>query len=87
MAEALLATGRFEESLPHLKRIVELDPSLAEAWVMYARTLIQLQRYQEARDRLNEARRIHPGEPELTDLLAQVLAAAPGDPTASRPTR
>ena len=46
---------------------------------MYARTLIQLQRYREARDRLNEARRIHPGEPELTDLLVRVLAAAPDD--------
>jgi tetratricopeptide (TPR) repeat protein len=46
---------------------------------MYAMTLIRLQRYEEARDRLNEARRVHPGEPELTALLVRLLAAAPDD--------
>jgi tetratricopeptide (TPR) repeat protein len=79
LAEALRVTGRLQESLPHFERIVELDPSLAEAWVMYAMTLVRLRRYQEARDRLNEARRVHPGEPELTDLLVRLLAAAPDD--------
>ena len=44
---------------------------------MYARTLVRLERYLEARDRLSEARRIHPGEPELTNLLVRLLAAAP----------
>src|SRR5262249_44190178 len=87
LAEALQATGRLKESLPHLKRIVELDPSLTESWVMYARTLVQLRRYQEARDLLNEARRIHPSDPELKDLPVRVLAAAPDAPPASRPTR
>jgi tetratricopeptide (TPR) repeat protein len=79
LVEALRVTGRLEESLPHLERIVELDPSLAEAWVMYATTLVRLRRYLEARDRLDEARRVHPGEPELTDLLVRLLAAAPDD--------
>jgi tetratricopeptide (TPR) repeat protein len=81
LAEALRVTGHLQESLPHFKRIVELDPGLAEAWVMYAATLIRLQRYQEARDLLNEARRVHPGEPELTNLLSK---AAPPAPPASR---
>ena len=79
LAEALRVTGRLQESLPHFDRIVKLDPSLAEAWVMYATTLVRLERYREARDRLNEARRVHPGEPELTDLLVRLLAAAPDD--------
>jgi tetratricopeptide (TPR) repeat protein len=77
LAEALRATGRLQESLPQFTRIIELDPSLAEAWIMYASTLVRLERYREARDRLNEARRIHPAEPELTDLLVRLLAAAP----------
>lgn len=77
LADALGAAGRVQESLPQLARSVELDPSLAEAWVMYARTLILLERYRDARDRLIEARRIHPGEPELVDLLVRLLAAAP----------
>jgi tetratricopeptide (TPR) repeat protein len=46
---------------------------------MYATTLVRLRRYPEARNRLNEARRVHPGEPELTDLLVRLLAAAPDD--------
>ena len=79
LAEVMGVTGRLRESLPHFERIVKLDPSLAEAWVMYARTLIQVGRYREARDRLSEARLVHPGEPELTDLLVRLLAAAPDD--------
>ncbi len=79
LVEALRVTGRLQESLPHFARIVELDPSLAEAWVMHAMTLVRLQRYREARDRLNEARHVHPGEPELTVLLVRLLAAAPDD--------
>ena len=79
LADALRSTGRLQESLAQFARIVELDPSLAEAWVMYARTLVVLKRYREARDRLNEARRTHPGDPELTDLLVRLLAAAPDD--------
>jgi tetratricopeptide (TPR) repeat protein len=79
LVEALAATGRLQESLPHFERILELDPSLAEAWAMYGRTLIQLGRYREARDQLSEARRIHPSEPEVTDLLVRLLAAAPDD--------
>jgi tetratricopeptide (TPR) repeat protein len=79
LVEALRVTGHLRESLPQFERIVELDPSLADAWVMYAMTLVRLQRYQEARDRLNEAKRVHPGQPELTDLLVRLLAAAPDD--------
>ncbi|MBI3492955.1 MAG: tetratricopeptide repeat protein [Acidobacteria bacterium] len=77
LAEALLATGRLQESLPHFERIVELDPGFTGAWVMYAKTLIQLRRYREARDRLRQARRVHPDEPELRDLLVRLPAAAP----------
>ena len=72
LAESLRVAGRLEESLPHFDRIVKLDPSLAEAWVMYAMTLARLQRVQQACERLNEAGRIHPGEPELTDLALRL---------------
>jgi tetratricopeptide (TPR) repeat protein len=79
LAEALRITGHGQESLRHFERIVQLDPGFAEAWAMYATTLVSLQRYREARDVLNKALRIHPGEPALNALLAQVLAAAPDD--------
>jgi tetratricopeptide (TPR) repeat protein len=77
LADVLLATGQLQESLPQFARIVELDPSIADAWVMYAKTLIQLRRYRDARDRLIEASAIHPQHPELTDLLGRLSATAP----------
>jgi tetratricopeptide (TPR) repeat protein len=77
LADALRAAGRLQDSLPQFAHIVQLDPSLTEAWAMYARTLIQMERYREARDLLSEARRTHPGDPELTDLLAGLPAATP----------
>ncbi|MCH7749969.1 MAG: tetratricopeptide repeat protein [Acidobacteria bacterium] len=79
LAEVLRVTGRLLESLPHLEQIVTLEPGLAEPWIVHAMTLVRLERYQEARDRLNEARHVHPDRPELTDLLVRLLAAAPDD--------
>ncbi len=79
LAETLRVTGRLRESLPHLEQIIKLDPGLAETWTVYAMTLVRLEHYQEARDRLSEARQVHPDRPELTDLLARLLAAAPDD--------
>jgi tetratricopeptide (TPR) repeat protein len=78
LAQALLGAGRLQEALPHLDRIVALDPRFTEAWVIYAQTLIQLRRYRDAQDRLREAMRIHPDEPQLKDLLVS-LRGAPDD--------
>ena len=79
LAEALRVTGRLRESLPHLERIVTLAPGLANPWVVQAMTLVRLERYPEARDRLTAARHVHPDLPVLADLLVRVLAAAPDD--------
>ena len=79
LAEALRVTGRLQESLPHLKQLVALEPGLAQVWAVHAMTLVRLERYQEARDRLSEARHVHPDQPMLTDLLVRVLVAAPDD--------
>ena len=79
LAEALRVSGRLQESLPHLEQLVTLEPRLAEVWAVHAMTLVRLERYQAARDRLSEARQVHPDRPMLTDLLVRVLAAAPDD--------
>ena len=79
LAEALRVTGRLQESLPHLEQLVTLEPRLAQVWAVHAMTLVSLERFQEARDRLSEARHVHPDEPMLTDLLVRMLAAAPDD--------
>ncbi len=72
LADALRITGRLEESLPHYEQIVTSDRSFAEAWIGLAVTLVQLERYQEARDRLIRARTVLPDRPELADLLARL---------------
>lgn len=72
LADALRVTGRAEESLPHYEEIVRTDPGFAEAWIGSAMALAHLERYQEARDRLTEARTVLPDRPELADLLAQL---------------
>ena len=72
LADALRVTGRAEESLPHYEEIVRTDPGFAEAWIGFAMALAHLERYQEARDRLTEARTVLPDRPELADLLAQL---------------
>ena len=72
LADALRVTGRVEESLPHYRQVVSTDPGFAEAWIGFALALVHLERYQEARDRLTEAREVLPDRPELADLLAQL---------------
>ena len=79
LADALRLAGRPEESLPHFARVVEIDPAFAEAWMVRAVTLVQLARYREAREWLDRALQVHPGHPDLTDLLARILSAAPVD--------
>ena len=72
LADALRVTGRVAESLPHYRQIVTTDPGFAEAWMGLAIALVQLDRHQEARHRLIEARELLPDRPELADLLAQL---------------
>ena len=68
LALSLEALGRPEDSLEPYRRVVELDPRHVDAWIERANVLIGLERYQEARDWLVAARRIHVDQPELTAL-------------------
>ncbi len=79
LAEALRLTGRLEEALAQYERVVEIDPAFAEAWMVRGVTLVELERYGEARVWLQRGVAVHPGHPDLTDLLARVLAAAPDE--------
>ena len=81
LVDAYRAAGRPEDALAELDRAVEIAPGFADVWLARGLLLVQLGRYREARDRLDEARARHPGHPGLTDLLIRVLAAAP-DPGA-----
>ena len=74
LAEALRLTGRAERSVPHYQRVVDLDPRVADAWLGAADALIRLRRYEEARDWLTEAGRMHPERPEIPRLQESVEA-------------
>jgi hypothetical protein len=52
---------------------------MSEAAFEHAMALVALKRYREARDRLSEAARLHPGEPVFAHALVRLLAAAPDD--------
>jgi tetratricopeptide (TPR) repeat protein len=77
LGDVLRATGRFEGALPHYAEAVRLNPRAAEARVGYALALVRLRRYADARAWLEESVRAQPDRPEIANLLARLLAAAP----------
>ena len=81
LVDAYRAAGRPDDALAALDRAIEIAPGFADVWLARGLMLVQLGRYREARERLDEARVTHPEHPGLTDLLIRVLAAAP-DPGA-----
>jgi tetratricopeptide (TPR) repeat protein len=74
LAEVLRLVGRPEESLPHYEQVIQSDPRLVEAWLGYAQALVSLKRDAQARERLTEALRVNPGQPQLTGALAHLTA-------------
>lgn len=84
LAEALRRTGLADEALLHYEHAVKVapagtDPRGPGARLGYAMVLVRLGRYQEARDRLSEAMKMHPDQPRLAHALVRLLAAAPDD--------
>ena len=79
LVDAYRAVGRPDDAATEAARAVEIAPEFADAWVGLGLLLAQLERYREARDRLEEAIAIHPDELRLIDLLVRILAAAPDD--------
>ena len=85
LASLLRRSGRFEESLFQYEQVVQQapyaadDPRIAEAPFGHAITLVRLGRYQDARDRLEDALAIFPDQPFFVHALARLLAAAPDD--------
>ena len=74
LARSLFALRQMEAALPHYLRIVEVDPRRVEAWIEGADVLVSLERYEEARDWLIDARKIHGQQPDLVVLYKLVEA-------------
>ncbi|MBR0649890.1 tetratricopeptide repeat protein [Roseomonas terrae] len=71
----LLAAGREDEAVAHLRAVVEARPELIEAWYALADTLLTLQRHAEGRDALLHGVATHPQDPVILARLAAFLLA------------
>ena len=79
LAGVLRRTARLEESLAQYERALETDPTSAGAAFGYAMTLIHLQRYDVARDRLAHGMTSYPDRTAFARALARLLAVAPSE--------
>jgi tetratricopeptide (TPR) repeat protein len=77
LGNALRRQGRFEQALPHYRQVVLDDPANTVAWLAEALTLIRLERWSEARSRLDEGVASFPNDQQLLNALVRLLAAAP----------
>jgi hypothetical protein len=79
LADALRRSGRERESLPHYADVIARSPAVSQAAFGYAMALVRLDRYREARERLDAAAKTYADQPGFAHALARLLAAAPDD--------
>lgn len=79
LADVLRRNGQADAALRRYREVLALDPRVGEARFGYALALVRLERYQAAREALDEGVRTYPGRPEFVGALARLLAAAPDD--------
>ena len=77
LADMQRRTGRAEAALAQYDEVVRLNPRAAAAHVGRAMTLVRLRRFADARATLEDALAAQPGQAELANALARVLATAP----------
>ena len=79
LARALSRGGRAGEAVAHYEQALAIDPTHQETAFGLAMTLVRLERYRDARDRLADAAKVYSGVPLFRNALARVLAASPDD--------
>jgi tetratricopeptide (TPR) repeat protein len=79
LGDALRRNGRAAASMTRYAELIEINPRAADARFGYGLALVRQHRHREARDWLEEARRLHPDRLDLTHALARLLAASPDD--------
>jgi tetratricopeptide (TPR) repeat protein len=80
LAHLLRRTGQSPASLAHYRRVLELDPRIADARFGYAMALVDVGRFADARDQLTQGTQMFPDRPGFVVALARILAAAPDAP-------
>jgi tetratricopeptide (TPR) repeat protein len=77
LGDTLRRSGRPHDALAAYKEVIAINPRAAQARLGYAIALVQLKRYRETRQWLDEAVRRQPDDLVLRHTLARLLAAAP----------
>lgn len=77
LADVLRRSGRSAESLSRYAEAAAIDPRALDAALGYVLALVDLHRYREARDRLQENVQQYPNRPEFIHALVRLLTAAP----------
>lgn len=79
LGDALRRNGQAAASMTRYAELLEINPRAGDARFGYALALVRQRRYREARDWLEEARRLHPDRLDLKHASARLLAASPDD--------
>lgn len=77
VADVLRRNGQAEASLTHYRDSIAINPRQTVARLGYAMALVQMRRYQEARNWLEESVRLYGDRTDLKIALARLLAASP----------
>ncbi len=79
MANAHFRLGQYNEAILHYARVVDLDPQNRTARYRQAWALVRSQQWEAVSTALEAGYAAHPGDPEIGNLLARMLAACPVD--------
>lgn len=64
--------GKYEKSLPYFRKVVEADEQKSLYWLIYIRTLIQLKKFDEAREKISVASNLGFNGTDFKDLHTQL---------------
>jgi tetratricopeptide (TPR) repeat protein len=79
LADVLRRNGRGEASLAQYRDAIAINPRQNVARLGYAMALVQLRRYREARDWLDESSQLYAERTDLKIALARLLATSPDE--------
>jgi tetratricopeptide (TPR) repeat protein len=79
LADALRRSGRVEDSLPHYRNALQINPRATQARLGYGIALVRVGRYREARAWFEESVAAQPDSIEFKHALARVLVSSPDD--------
>jgi tetratricopeptide (TPR) repeat protein len=79
LADVLRRRDRLQDALTEYERVMNADPTVSEAMLGRAITLVRMGRYRDAREQLLEGMKFYPDHSGFPHALARLLAAAPDD--------